>query len=310
MSAARAPDASIRQLVGVVVILLTGVMAVLLSGCAERSPMASHSGRVPVEVWTIEDWSHVPVRLTSPDARPGTFLDARAIVADARGRIHVSDAGRHAILYADPHADRPLEWSILGGPGADQGQFMAPEGLDVDAGSILGVADTGNGRIQRFTRGGAIMEIIQMEPRMPADVRYVQALADGTLFILTDTEPFLFRMDRIREQVSPVYLVEQAMPVDMARFGNGLAVLDASGTLHVLSSAGVTVRRLTGIPFIFIDPIQSGLIARTGPVLWVFNARLEPVEAWQLPDSMDSRGAAVSGADLLVISRTHLHRLP
>ncbi len=281
------------------------LLAVLLSGCADRSPMTVPSGSVPVD-----EWMDIPFRRTSPQAHPIAFLDARAIAADARGRIHVSDAGRHAILYADPHPDHFLEWHLLGGPGSDRGQFMAPDGLDVDAGSILGVADTGNGRIQRFSRNGALMEVIPLEPRMPPDVRHVQALADGALFILIDTEPWLFRMDRIRERVDPVYLHGRARPADMARVGTGLVVLDTSGGVHVLNHAGTTMRRIAGTPFNFVAPAKNGLLGGTEGALWVLNAQLEPVERWQLPDSIRIRGAAFVGADLHAISRTHLHRLP
>jgi hypothetical protein len=99
-------------------------------------------------------------------------------------------------------------------------------------------------------------------------------------------------------------------PVDIARSGNDLVVLEENGNLHILNNAGVAVSRRVGVPFDFIDATNNGFLGHAGDDVWVFDERLEPVERWRIPDALDARGATRTGQDLYLISRTHLHRLP
>lgn len=296
--------------------LLSGpILAILLAGCADRTPYLGDRTPTPTVQWSESDLHTLPVRMRDWDIvnTSGSFTDARAVALDARGRIYVSDAGLNVVWYADPAPGDSLDWQTLGGPGSTRGQFLSPDGLDVDAGSILGVADSGNGRIQRFTRGGAVMEIIPVGLELPTDPVRLQSLSDGTLFVLTRTAPFLFRMDRERERVQPVFLnsaEQDDKPIDMARLDRGVVILDERGTLHVLNNAGITIRRVEGLPLSAIDPMAGGLLGVTDNAIIVFDAWPKPLERWSLSTVRDVRGVAVRRDTVHVISGTHLHRLP
>ncbi len=81
--------------------------------------------------------------------RLAAFEDARALAVDPAGILYVADAGRDVLVRLLPYGVGP---SVLGGPGAEEGQFHDPSGIDPTNGLVLLVADAGNGRIQRFSR--------------------------------------------------------------------------------------------------------------------------------------------------------------
>lgn len=289
------------------------LLAGLFSGCAERQQRLLDPWSVPTAHWSNADLLELPVRIRVPSKGHGTFTDARAIAIDARGRIYVSDGGMNVIWYADPLVGDALTWHTLGGPGRGNGQFLAPDGMDVDAGSILSVADAGNERVQRFTRNGALMELIPIRSQATSDVLGVQSLSDGTLFVLTESAPYLFRMDRERERMEPVYLdaaFADAKLVDLSRVGRGVAVLDATGLLHVLNNAGTTIRRVEGLNLTGIDPIAGGMLGLSDQGIIVFDEWPEPLERWAIQPLLSVRGAALLDHTLHVITGTHLHRVP
>ena len=58
----------------------------------------------------------------------------------------------------------------FGGPGTGPGQFRAPSGIAVDARGRVWVADTGNDRVQAFTRDGALVRVLAGRLKAPEGV--------------------------------------------------------------------------------------------------------------------------------------------
>jgi DNA-binding beta-propeller fold protein YncE len=96
----------------------------------------------------------------------------------------VSDGGtaaEHSFRYwsrrpaiGDPGAVTTSEAGTLpraiGGPGCGPGQFRAPAGITVDSRGQVWVADTGNHRVQAFTRDGALVRVLAGRLRAPEAV--------------------------------------------------------------------------------------------------------------------------------------------
>lgn len=123
--------------VPIAVVLLIGAMLLGSAG-----PAQAQAGAVAPDSLTAT--------VRSADITPiASFQDARALGVDPSGRLYVADAGAQVVvrLAADGTVtDR------LGGPGVRSGQFDEPADVDPTNGLTLYVADTGNGRIQVFSR--------------------------------------------------------------------------------------------------------------------------------------------------------------
>ena len=83
------------------------------------------------------------------------FEDARALAVDPRGRLYVVDAGRDVVEILDSTGGRI---DVIGGSGTRVGEFDGPSDVDPTNGQLLLVADTYNGRIQRFSEEGQYLE--------------------------------------------------------------------------------------------------------------------------------------------------------
>lgn len=96
------------------------------------------------------------VRVPSVDVNPiASFEQARSLAATTDGRLYVADAGADAVVVLDTLGTR---LQTFGGAGTRAGSFDAPSDVDPTNGLTLLVADTGNGRIQRFTDEGRFIE--------------------------------------------------------------------------------------------------------------------------------------------------------
>jgi len=83
------------------------------------------------------------------------FEEARALAVDPRGRLYVADAGRDVVAILEPNGTRR---AVLGGAGTRPGTFDTPSDVDPTNGQLLLVADTHNGRVQRFSGEGQYLE--------------------------------------------------------------------------------------------------------------------------------------------------------
>lgn len=83
------------------------------------------------------------------------FEDAQALAVDPRGRLYVADAGRDVVEILSSEGER---LNVIGGSGTRVGDFDLPSDVDPTNGQLLLVADTYNGRIQRFSEEGQYLE--------------------------------------------------------------------------------------------------------------------------------------------------------
>ena len=78
-----------------------------------------------------------------------TFEDASRLAIDGRNRLFVVDKGAEVVHVLSFDGS---ELARLGGPGSHDGEFDDPHDVDPGNGLTWLVADTGNGRLQRFSQ--------------------------------------------------------------------------------------------------------------------------------------------------------------
>jgi sugar lactone lactonase YvrE len=196
------------------------------------------------------------------------FEDARALAVDPRGRLYVADAGRDVVDVLNPDGTRR---AVLGGPGTRPGAFDTPSDVDPTNGQLLLVADTYNGRIQRFSGEGQYLESLPVgrsergdsgewtfedgRGGAPAQGRgapiSVARDEDGALFVLDARDRRLLRWSAVGQAESR--LVGRAGqlqdPVALAVGpGRRLYVADAGqAAVLVYDTFGTVRRRVSGL---------------------------------------------------------------
>lgn len=83
------------------------------------------------------------------------FGGARALAVDPQGKIYVADAAQDAVSVLDSEGRQGMR---LGGSGTRAGEFDTPSDVDPTNGQLILVADTYNGRVQRFSEEGQYLE--------------------------------------------------------------------------------------------------------------------------------------------------------
>jgi hypothetical protein len=79
-----------------------------------------------------------------------------SVAVDASGAIAVVEQPGNDVLVRAADGAR----TRFGAAGADTGSFNAPTGVAFDPYGLIVVADTGNGRIQRFTQTGSVVDAV------------------------------------------------------------------------------------------------------------------------------------------------------
>ncbi len=116
----------------------------------------------------------------------GEFGYVTDVVQDSKGNYYVSEYGEFdRIQKFSPEGEFLFQW---GGRGSETGQFLRPQGLDVDERDRVWVADACNHRIQVFDATGdrAIhVETWGEHGREPGQIRfpYDVVLKDGFVFV-------------------------------------------------------------------------------------------------------------------------------
>lgn len=160
-----------------------------LGGCG-APPALLASGPVPGDTLAVE-------------AVGPRFEDARALALDPTGALTVADAGAATVVVLE--ANGSLR-STFGGPGTGDYAFLDPSDVDPGNGLVLTVADTGNGRIQRFSRDGRLLDSTPVPTARgrasseQGDGRPIAVVAavTGELFAVEETEGVVLRWDARR----------------------------------------------------------------------------------------------------------------
>lgn len=225
--------------------LLLGLVLVL-SGCSTSTPIAYRAAA---------DSDTVLVSLVMPVA---SFEDARAMDLSPSMKLYVADAGTDEVRLFDVSAAAaaagpnampsvtPARPGLIGGTGTDQGLFLEPASVDASSALFVFVADAGNGRIQRFTSDGALVEVIPV-PRGPrsgeginptlddaasgARPILVESTSSNDLLVLDAVTGNLLMTDvQRRDWRSPGSADSRPVnPVDIEFFGSRIHVADAAG---------------------------------------------------------------------------------
>ncbi|GAA4537626.1 NHL repeat-containing protein [Amycolatopsis samaneae] len=116
-------------------------------------------------------WEYVPrasgtVSFFSGSLAPGNYL---AFYLSNDGYAWLADPVRFSVR-ASPPTTPPVFRGAFGRLGAGPGQFSDPAGIAVDARGQLWVADTGNDRVQAFTRDGRLVRVLAGRLRSPQAV--------------------------------------------------------------------------------------------------------------------------------------------
>lgn len=114
-----------------------------LKAGAAAGAFALLAGALPEVVWADEK------RLPEL-ARLGELIHPYDVAAGADGTLYVANAGRYGVVRLAGDTSRYLGL----GPGTAPGCLNFPMGVDAAADGSVFVADTNNGRVQRFDAGG------------------------------------------------------------------------------------------------------------------------------------------------------------
>jgi phage tail-like protein len=167
--------------------------------------------------------------------QPTRFQSPRGLMFHSgQGRLYVADTGNHRVQIFDPRT-----WQLTGlwgqptqpgplQPGTGDGQFNGPLGLAHDADGFVYVADTSNGRVQKFDPHGLPIPSFSRpstDPTWRPTAVAVARDADGTelVFVLDHQAGTLTVLATDGQPQGKAYLGDNKAP-------SGLAVLDGGAT--------------------------------------------------------------------------------
>lgn len=256
-----------------------------------------------------------------------TFRDARALGIDPAGRIYVADAGddRVHILAADGGLI-----SALGGSGSGEYAFLRPAGVDPTNGLTLIVSDSGNGRIQRFSREGRLTAsipvpgnpegILQGRPAegvgIPGQIVEAQT---GELYAIDEQRNVVIRWDEHRtirrviggsddgegQLQSPIALA-------LAPDGRLLVADNRLRSVLVYDTYGSYLGRIAqgtaaGVRSIAVSDTRIAIILEKSILWYDLNGMFQSASQLDVPDSLID--AAFHQEELILLTARRLHRL-
>lgn len=113
----------------------------------------------------------------------GQFRNPGGVAVDDLGRVYVADTWNHRVqLYSGVLPGQGnVRQGGWGSYGTEPGKLDSPWGIAVDAAYNVYVADTGNGRVQKFTRDGALLAVFDIG----SSAMGVAVSADGLVYVGT-----------------------------------------------------------------------------------------------------------------------------
>lgn len=250
--------------------------------------------------------------------------NARAIAADPRGMLHVVDAGASVVLQLTPDGQ---VIATLGGPGTGDHAFLSPSGIDPTSGLVWYIADRDNGRIQRFSHEGRLLEtiLVPADPgvvigRRADDVRRGQPVAvaearAGDLFVVEASRQTVLRFDERRVLERIVGGPEEGRgalrrPVDLALGPDGrLFVADADlAAVVVFDAFGNFLRRLADGLAVDVRAVATSrervmVVLPRHLLVYLLDGTLDEVLAVEVPDGLVGAAITAEGPVLLTQER-------
>ncbi|NNF03752.1 MAG: hypothetical protein HKN17_04735 [Rhodothermales bacterium] len=244
----------------------------------------------------------VAVRLENPVAR---FEDARSMDLSPSMMLYVTDAAADLVRIFDVAVTRTETSDVgvrvassqpgeIGGSGSDPGFFLEPASVDASSSLFVNVADAGNGRIQRFTVDGALVEVLPVplgaasavdaDPRFRAEDPAVGARSTGARPVAVDTSP-ADELLVIEQETGEVLMTDSRRrtwtrlgssdsrpvdPVDIEILGARIYVADAADRrLHVYDRLGTRLmsERVAGRGPMALVPTPGGPAVLSGSIL-------------------------------------------
>lgn len=173
---------------------------------------------------------------------PGEFGFVTDAVRDAEGNYFVGEYGEFdRIQKFSPEGDYLLQW---GGHGSEQGHFLRPQYLEVDAQGHLWVADACNHRVQIFDGTGQFLAMWGIAGSEPGELSYPYNLAlDGAGHVYV-CEYGNHRVQKFTIDGQPLgcWGTYGRQPGEL--HNPWALVYDSQGRVHVLDSNNHRVQRL------------------------------------------------------------------
>ncbi len=266
------------------------------------------------------------------------FNEASSVGVDPAGRIYVTDSAEHVLRIMNGEGE---DIFVLGGPGAGEGEFDEPLGVDPTNGLVIVVADAGNHRLQRFTRTFQLIESMPLYGQGPdpvgAGVRsrpepsaiaatgsgrpVAVAVGDANeIFVVDENRSAIAHFDSSRRLKG--FLGAEGDygrlldPIDATLLGQSLAVADRGlQSIVIFDQLGGYVTELGGGRLENLNGLFSTdkiLLASYGSRVAIFDASGTRRGDLHVLSKQPIRDLAMNGDDLLVLTRGELlaFRLP
>jgi len=187
------------------------------------------------------------------------------LAADAKGQLIVADTANHALYFYDATKDYHF-YRTLGHPptpAPDRGHLHRPSAIDQAGQSLQGhlwIADTGNGRIQRWSTDGTTQWMTEVQP--PADVGAPVSTAAPTV-AGTPTRGSELRC-------SPGTWEPEPSELRIGWLRDGLPIGGAAGPAYVITGADLGSELACAVTAVGAGgersaPVESGAFPVPGP---------------------------------------------
>lgn len=267
-----------------------------------------------------------------------SFTRAGSVAVSPDGLIYVTDRDRDRILVYSSAGKLIRQ---LGGPGTNEGQFDDPTDIDPGIGLVISIADSQNGRIQRFSKEFRFLESLpvaaytgnqvdqndpsfrvgaaQLLQSAPGRPIAVTSSASDDLYVVDEQAGVVIRWDRDRRNrwiigdqgVSEGRLVE---PIDVVATSDLLFVADrVCSCVFVYDLFGTFIRTIAPGRFPTIRSIErsgDGILVTTADRIVQFDRRGTQIRDTIVHISGDLINAVLLNGQYILLTETELYLYP